>query len=351
MPVSKKRKSKKKRSESEIVVSAMMGRKRTNHNKKDNQVISAYAESLNDLYDSFTGFMLDQAESVVSASEDNANHVKSIVSEGFADIMRKLSIDLSKADTKEKQSTLINNLIDDYQKVTVGIVRTVMELKDQNSDNIKEALDGGFVQFRDKVQEIHGDFSKNSVSRVSFSFNIHRVELINTMLTSKINTLMQSIQECMIVELMDTDASVIELNLKTSLEVFKSVFVSIGDDIIVGFIEDLLSYDLNSDDFENALIILGELLEARDNEDYSHLEDIKKKNIHSKTKLYKYIELNKMAEDKGFVFKRSNGDHGIFVRETPYATIIIPQGRIIGRGLQSKILKAINGDASETWNS
>lgn len=53
-----------------------------------------------------------------------------------------------------------------------------------------------------------------------------------------------------------------------------------------------------------------------------------------------YKELNKMAEDNGFVYVRCNGDHGIF--KSNNGMVVIPQGRSIGKGLSVKIQKNIN---------
>lgn len=53
-----------------------------------------------------------------------------------------------------------------------------------------------------------------------------------------------------------------------------------------------------------------------------------------------YLKLNKLAESKGFVKIRSNGDHAIF-RDSSGKTVVIPQGRSIGKGLSFTIQNSI----------
>lgn len=53
-----------------------------------------------------------------------------------------------------------------------------------------------------------------------------------------------------------------------------------------------------------------------------------------------YLKLNKLAESKGFVKIRSNGDHAIF-RDNSGKTVVIPQGRSIGKGLSFTIQNSI----------
>lgn len=52
-----------------------------------------------------------------------------------------------------------------------------------------------------------------------------------------------------------------------------------------------------------------------------------------------YKKLNKLAKDNGFEYIRCRGDHGIFKNNN--GTVVIPQGRSIGKGLSFKIQKAI----------
>lgn len=53
-----------------------------------------------------------------------------------------------------------------------------------------------------------------------------------------------------------------------------------------------------------------------------------------------YLKLNKLAESKGFIKIRSNGDHAIF-RDNSGKTVVIPQGRSIGKGLSFTIQNSI----------
>lgn len=53
-----------------------------------------------------------------------------------------------------------------------------------------------------------------------------------------------------------------------------------------------------------------------------------------------YRELNSLAERHGYVHKRDNGDHGIFINNE-CKVIVIPQGRRVGKGLSIHIQKAV----------
>ncbi|MGL4990674.1 MAG: type II toxin-antitoxin system HicA family toxin [Sarcina sp.] len=55
---------------------------------------------------------------------------------------------------------------------------------------------------------------------------------------------------------------------------------------------------------------------------------------------YRYQELNKLAQDNGYMLTRVTGGHGIFINDTGLV-VVIPQGRDIGKGLQIRILKSI----------
>lgn len=66
--------------------------------------------------------------------------------------------------------------------------------------------------------------------------------------------------------------------------------------------------------------------------------------------IYKYIddwkELSSLANSKGYNLVRSKGDHGIFKNNDGY-TVIIPQGRNIGKGLSIEIQKRL--DNPQLW--
>lgn len=55
----------------------------------------------------------------------------------------------------------------------------------------------------------------------------------------------------------------------------------------------------------------------------------------------KFRELNKIAGNKGFTKVRQKGDHGVF-RRYDGSTVVIPQGREIGKGLSIRIQKDLN---------
>ncbi|GAA0101446.1 hypothetical protein UT300012_21610 [Paraclostridium bifermentans] len=68
----------------------------------------------------------------------------------------------------------------------------------------------------------------------------------------------------------------------------------------------------------------------------------------SLTYVGKFKELNKIAGVKGFTKVRQNGDHGVF-RRFDGSTVVIPQGREIGKGLSIKIQKDLNKEGSFSY--
>lgn len=83
------------------------------------------------------------------------------------------------------------------------------------------------------------------------------------------------------------------------------------------------------------------LEENNKNTTYEYNDIFDKKNITEHKYIDKYQELNKMAERKGFVHVRNNGDHGVFINRKSNKVIVIPQGRKIGKGLSFLIQKQI----------
>ena len=82
------------------------------------------------------------------------------------------------------------------------------------------------------------------------------------------------------------------------------------------------------------------------------LERLRKENKVEKISKYKvenvfrdrtYKELNTLATDKGYKRSRTTGDHGIY-KNTNGDLLIIPQGRVIGKGLQRIITKQLKVD-------
>ncbi len=52
-------------------------------------------------------------------------------------------------------------------------------------------------------------------------------------------------------------------------------------------------------------------------------------------------DLEKKANDKGYILKRCHGDHGIYENKDGLV-VVIPRGRDIGKGLQIRIMKRLN---------
>ena len=94
-------------------------------------------------------------------------------------------------------------------------------------------------------------------------------------------------------------------------------------------------------------IIMREVNKLGIQYDYKRDELFKSKNCEL-VYIDKYRELNKIAEENGFVYIRNNGGHGVFVNNKTKKTVIIPQGRSIGKGLSYVIQKQIlSGNLSQ----
>lgn len=91
-----------------------------------------------------------------------------------------------------------------------------------------------------------------------------------------------------------------------------------------------ISYNMKSKvEKEEVLESLCDLIEDEPNDNkgtYKFIDD--------------YKELNSLAESNGYVYIRSKGDHGIY-KNKKGEVVVIPQGRVIGKGLSIRIQKDI----------
>lgn len=113
---------------------------------------------------------------------------------------------------------------------------------------------------------------------------------------------------------------------------YKEVFKKESRDLKMYFLESMNPLLLrNLDD------VLDDVYNYLVNEKEQNKPDlIKKKEV--RNYIASYRELNKIANKNNFEYIRSNGDHGIFKRFDG-RTVVIPQGRDIGKGLSLKIQK------------
>lgn len=121
-----------------------------------------------------------------------------------------------------------------------------------------------------------------------------------------------------------------DMRYKFQLEAFKGrVFKNFG---VINTEEDLNLFKISinsTDDFE----FLGFEGQIESN------EILEKKCIIVKEKLFNHRELNNLAFKKGFEIVRQKGDHGILKHKKTNKTVVIPQGRMLGKGLSMKIQK------------
>lgn len=115
------------------------------------------------------------------------------------------------------------------------------------------------------------------------------------------------------------------------IEEVNNVVRSIRDNVIGLMPENKTEDDEHTEEDLDVLSnLIGTLVDEKSNEETTEY-----------TYIDSYRELNKLAENKGYVQIRNNGDHGIFSNNKG-EVIIIPQGRSIGKGLSFRIQKALD---------
>ena len=93
-------------------------------------------------------------------------------------------------------------------------------------------------------------------------------------------------------------------------------------------------------EYTNRLLV-NKLMDLVGNENLSIKQPSEAKIRKSLAYIGEFKELNRIAGNKGFTKVRQKGDHGVF-RRYDGSTVIIPQGREIGKGLSIKIQKDLS---------
>lgn len=109
--------------------------------------------------------------------------------------------------------------------------------------------------------------------------------------------------------------------------------------------EELIEYNKHSNELEK-VILECKNQKTQLTENINKIESILiNKSQNNKKNIYRYIdkysELSKLAIRKGYKLIRSNGGHGIFKHKKLKKTVVIPQGRKIGKGLSIVIQKQL----------
>ena len=142
-----------------------------------------------------------------------------------------------------------------------------------------------------------------------------------------------------------------DLVLELTDSTLKEVFGVVGYDTlsVFDYLVELCYTNDNLEDIFCSSVFDDTLVDYKNvfygNDTGGRLRDIKVDEGTDDSVTYKLVdnfrELNRLAENRGYKYVRSNGDHAIFRNKDGYV-VVIPQGRSIGKGLSIKIQKTIN---------
>lgn len=129
------------------------------------------------------------------------------------------------------------------------------------------------------------------------------------------------------------------------------IFINVVLNYMLNSLHNLTSF-ANKEANDNIKIVLEYLINmAQHVYDLNENEDTTVEAVENKfipKNLYSYKDLNRFAKDNGFEKVRDNGDHGVF-RRFDGSTVVIPQGRDVGRGLSITLQKKMVSKEITTW--
>lgn len=306
-----------------------------------------------------------------SSLEDNLNNKINTKISILNNFLQNLESNKNKnfEDFKNDLSSMVNNLfllinIDDYVEKELNYIEKEM-LKD--SLDIIES-DKAHLRYSDfnnrlkiildeEITKLDKKFKKIIINTVE----LYKNEIIDIDIKNKkiiindfLSTYLARLTECS--SFIDKDNQELNILFKRSSTSDKKIFFELSQDNFAGSIDkkhlEKLSKDFNELITKNIAGDIGSTkyfnLRSEDGLKISKTEDengnITYSGFESNFKNYSYKELNKLALEKGFVLDRCKGDHGIFIKKLrdEEKIIIIPQGRVVGKGLQATIIKSLN---------
>ena len=229
-----------------------------------------------------------------------------------------------------------------------SIVRNIRGIcMDSSSDDVAvivELLESGYIsdkEFNNKVvYTVFGTYCRE----LSYIITEKCQERINDIVTTNMNIFLETIASrhfmCLDNKFIKTSIkrfdNLLDKVSKSSIYV-NSIFVEERCNVLVErlkspVIEDCISVVSKYCNFELDLVEISSLV----SQDLDNCEDPSNRVVY----IDDYRRLNKLALDNGFEYIRSKGDHGIYKNKN--GTVVIPQGRTIGKGLSCKIQKAIS---------
>lgn len=285
--------------------------------------------------------------------------------------LKKLELTKNKKfkDFKEDLSELVNNLfllirIDDWVDLEIESIKKALFkevnilVKDDRNYTMFSDLNARLKNIiLDEIEKLEKHFRKI----VDDLFELYKTEIVDIEIKNKNSTieyflnsyLKRLTQSCTFI---DENNQEINISFKRSDTASRKLFFEFYKNNFTGNV-DKKSLEKLSQDFNNLITKnINGVVEKTEylsiiNEDGLKLSkkinpdgSIKYSGFENNFKNYSYKELNKLALEKGFKLDRQKGDHAIFIKklDTEEKIIIIPQGRVIGKGLQATIIKNLN---------
>lgn len=222
---------------------------------------------------------------------------------------------------KDSKSNLerINHIFENVRDFTLSL--DAKEKRSQRDKEYKDAMYGvadRAIKLGVHYHNMTGDITYRKQSKMLAIKLISKYETAFNLVTDeKINELDQEISDFE------------NLYKYKIFEMVKGIkFKEIG---VIETLDEFLALDKYLDDEGNLRLTLDT--------DKNNPEDVVTENFYKN--IFNYRDLNRLAEQKGFIKVRQKGDHGIFKDEEGNTTVI-PQGRRVGKGLSCKIQKTVN---------
>ena len=304
------------------------------------KIVNKYKEAVN----GFNMLHLDQLLDDVSEFMDGAQEVLKNAQENYIEEDKKERENLELDDMSISEVSRQGQISGMQRLIAQSIVRDF--INDGLGDIVKNSHDNYMAHLKEIIRVQTSD--KKALYVAGTGSVIKHLEFISHNCINTMSKLVDQVINTVLAELQDyEDKLSSDINKQSLYRIKSELEKERGNSEVI----DLLGYladHIGTDDYDFEEIskrLLKALFENNNNDIEIEKEIIKKKKAsYSKTKMYKYQELNKIAEENGFELLRHNGDHGIWSRQEPPATIIIPQGREIGRGLQLRILKTLTSN-------
>lgn len=304
------------------------------------KVINSFRGSI----DGFNGLYISEILEDVSVFMENAQGIIETSQEAFEEESSKEKMDISIRANKEQRSIL--SYRDEIQENIMHRMIAEKVITQFIYDGLSDIINQSHDRYITHLREIlHNEVDKLPYKKAIGPLVKH-LEFLSHNCMHNMSLLVREIIDTVQIELEDYEKSVRLRNQGQTLANIANNSKA-DDELTQDMIDQLKyiadNYEVLGDEREDLFDKLMQAVAEKNDQLLKEEMDKSKvkKETYNRTRMYKYQELNKIAEENGFELLRHNGDHGVWSRKEPFATIIIPQGRDIGRGLQNKILKVL----------